>query len=479
MKINYHRLFNLRVTHNYYSDANGRFFHFEPLPETQLLLKSGKMLMKGLPNGFTILYRTNDSGSTPFIDLSGDQKFIFTIVCSNTTQLMGTTSLDESVSKEFKSSNILFFANDPTTASDNPGNPEMITHTIIDSSRTELFTFQFGIEGNPASVLMRVFDSDGNLVSIGEDTEGVPFPTSLPLSIANNNTFLQQVDLRNKPKGRYTISIFDDSGTTILLTEKIYVDDTIATKKILGLVELSYTSATNHLFGNTEEYLLKFERLNTIWKYFIINRTSNIDFTTDSVSINDQGVLNGVPYSINVFSRAYAGISLTADSVGTAGNNITLSYSGTSEHSALILSGKTLEGGTTASAAQGTITIINNTITGYSIQINGTSFTEGVDFNNGTTPADTATAIINVINANAGLNVSATMLNYDTLVQNTPALVFHSESSIPFYEIPKTNIQLRRTSDNQTIVKNLPNPSHIGVRKRITGVPESEIYVYI
>jgi hypothetical protein len=130
-------------------------------------------------------------------------------------------------------------------------------------------------------------------------------------------------------------------------------------------------------------------------------------------------------------------------------------------------------------SATGTITFINNDITGFTVNIGGVNFTEGTDFNRGTTPADTASNLIAAINGNGAVQVTASILEYDILVNNLKTLVFGSIQKIPFYESPKLKIGLKKISDNQTIIANLPNPSHSGIKKSFADRIESEVYVFI
>lgn len=479
MNINYNRLFNLCIGHDYFTDGYDRFVRLSLTTETETLLKNGKMLFKRLPHGITVLYKATDDEVTPFVAFEGDQHFEFAMYSDNPAGLMNITDLDESPGRPYKASNILYFKNDPARASANSNNPEIITHTLIDTLRAKLFTYSFALSGNPATALMRVTDAQGNPVSIGNEANGTPFPTTLTLSINSDNGFSQQVDLRNKQIGRYSITILNSAGTSTLLEEELYVDDSLPQHNILGIVDLVYTSASGHIYGDTEEYRLQFKRTETNWKYFVVNKRANIDFNTESLFITDAGSPNGTRYITNQFTRAYAGIKITADAAGTTGNSITLAYSGGGAYPALTLSGKTLAGGAAGVKAQGTITIINNTVSGYTVTINGVDFTEGTDFNNGGTPDDTAGNLISAINENGAVNITSAALGYDILISDLPALVFSSQQGIPFFKKPKRDIRLRKQSDGQTIIPNLPNPSHKGIQKQFAGNSESEVYIFI
>ena len=479
MNIIYIRILNLVVGHDYFKDGFDKFVTLSPTTETQALLRNGKMLFKKLPNGVTILYRALDDEITPFVELGKDQHFTFVLKAEDITGLLNITDLDESSSRQFGTGNIVYFTNNPASPSINRNNPEILSHEIIDTLRGPLFTYQFNITGNPATVKMVVSDATGNPVSVGKDANGDPLPETITLSINSNNLFDQQIDLRNYKKGRYLITILDAAEILTLKEEEIYVDEQLERDKILGIVDIVYDTASDNLYGETEEYKLQFGMSETYWKYYIVNKSQNIDLSSDSLLITDTGIANGSPYVINDFPRAYASIGLTAKTVGASGNSITLEYSGGGDFPSIALSGQTLSGGATGVEAQGSVTIVSNEGSGYTLSIGGIDFTEGTDFSKGITPAATATNLIASINGNGAVLVSAVNLGYDILINDLKTLVFSSAQEIPFFEKPKLKIELRQTSDNQTIVANLPNPSHGGIRKLFSNRLESDVYVFI
>jgi hypothetical protein len=478
ININYTRLFNLVVGHQYFKDGHDRFITLKPTIETESLLKNGKMLFKRLPHGVTVLYRASDDEVTPFVELEDNQHFVFTLSLSDVTSFLNITDLDESPSRRYQSHNVVLFTNDPANPSDNNNAPEVLNLEIIDSLRSQLFTYAFVLSGSPATAFLTVRDRSGNPVSIGYDTEGDPLPIPIEVALQSNGEYNQQIDLRDKSKGKYTITVANSDGSTVFKEEEIYADGHLEKKNIFGIVDLEYNDTTNHLYGDTEEYQILLNRLNTIWKYFIVNKNENIDFSSESLLITDTGSTNGTPYIINTFSRSYASILLTADATGTGGNSISLGYSGTGNPPAVVLSGKTLSGGATGVAATGVITIINNDLTGYTVSVDGTDFTEGTAFSNGATAADTAANLIAAINGSS-VSAGAADMPFDTLINNQQTLVFSSDDNIPFFELPKLNIELRQQSDSQTIIPHLSNPSPSGNKKAYDSKVETEIFVFI
>ena len=479
MNIFYKRILNLVVGHSYFKDGFDRFVKLYPTAATETLLRNGKMLFKRLPNGITILYRTTDDEETPLAELEKTQVFTFCIKAENQAGLLNITNLDESAEKTYGAGKIVYLTNNPASASTNQNNPEILTNQIIDSLKGPLFTYQFAINGNPGNVVMIVADEQGNPVSVGKDSEGVPFPLKINLTANSNNLFVQQVDLRSQKTGRYRISILNQDETITLKTEEIYVDGQLEKDNILGIVEIKYDSVTNHLYGEIEEYKLQFRFTETYWKYFFVNKSRNIDFATDSLVINDSGNVNGGPYQINNFQKVYASIKIAAKTAGQTGNNISMEYSGAAAFSVVLFSGKTLSGGAVGVNAEGIITLINNEIDGYSVKIGAVTFTEGADFEKGTTSDETALNLVDAINGDGTVAVSASLLKHDILVNNLQTLVFGSLQKIPFYEVPKLKIELRKKSDNQVIIANLPNPSHNGIKKLFADRFESEVYVFI
>ena len=378
MNIFFKRLFNLTICHDYFTDGLDRFVFPAPAAGTAALLKNGNMLFKKLPNGITVLYRTTDDENTPFVPLSGKVHFVFAIKPVNTAGMLSVTDMDEhgNGNKKYTSGNILYFSNNPANASSDPSNPEVITHKLLDAVRPKKFRYSFSIPGNPGPVLMQILDTSDTPVPFTFDTNGLPIPSPVTVT-AGKNGYSVPVDLTNLPPGKYSIKITGTTGNETLKKEDFYADNNLSEQNIIGIADIFYPQSSGNLYGETEEYKLQFKRNKSKWKYIIVNKSGNIDFDHESLSIKDTGILNGSPYETNTFERLNPG-----------------------------------------------------------------------------TP-------------------------FDLTVHNKPALVFISDKEIPFYEKPKTNIQLRIKSNNQEIVHDLPNPSHSGIRKFTGGVPVSEIYFFI
>ncbi|SHF18915.1 hypothetical protein SAMN05443144_10669 [Fodinibius roseus] len=376
ININYNRLFNLRLAHTYYKNERGGGLKLKPTRDTLRILRGGKMLFKTIPFGVTILYRAVEGEVTPLVTLPDDLTLTFSLEAENKAEFLNITDLDETPARTYSASDILYFTNDPApaSASTDPEHPEEISHQLLDGIKNSLFTYEFSLGSAPEEVLIRVRNAAGTPVSFGKKVDGDPLPTTLTLSKKDDGSYDRQIDLRNKPTGRYTVTIRNTADDTTLREERFYVHDKLASRDILGIVDITYDSGTELLYDDTEEYELRFSRKETIWKYFIVNKNKKVRFSTENLSINDLG------------SPDYSSINFTRE--------------GPEPHPA--------------------------------VQINGLE-----------------------------------------------TVIFKSDDPIPFYEIPKTSIQLEKDPGDIVLIDNLPNPSHRGVVKKQGGILESEIYVFI
>ena len=376
MNIIYTRLFNLSIRHNYYENGLAKGVSLWPTAETSKLMKGGRMLFKRTPKGVVVLYRTQEDEVISFVDLGKDVRLTFELSIANRNEFLNITDLDESPSRKYSSSNILYFKNDPASASIDPEAPEVLGYEIIDFIEGRLFTFSFGLGSSLAQVLLRVSNEDGTLVSVGNHTDGTPFADTLTLDRQSDDSYSQQIDLRDQAKGRYSITIRNTADTITLLEKEVYLDEDMVGRNLSGIVEIIYDTAEDRIYNDTEEYAMQFNRQASLWKYFVVNKSKTHDFSSDTFTIDDSS--SGTrPYVVNTF--ALSGSAPSAD---------------------------------------------------------------------------------------------VEVIGLDTLV-------FLSDDAIPFYEVPKTSIELNKNALASPVINHLPNPHHRGVLNEESGSLASEIYVFI
>lgn len=301
ISILYTRLFNLSVFHDYYEDGIARNFQLQPTSETAEFLRGGRMLFKSVSKGCTVLYRTLEDEITAFVNKGPDARLRFSISFNNLNELLNISDLDESLSKKFTSGNFIYLKNNPASASDNPNTPEDLNYELLDFLESRLFTHNFTVSpplSVPGDVLLTVTDEDGNPVSVGKEVNGDPFDTTLTVLINEAGTYSQQIDLRDKPKGKYTITLRNASSNALISDTDFYVDESLSGKKTLGLVDIEFNSATNLMYSSTWEYAFRLSRKSSIWKYYIVDKTQKIaDLDNFDLSIVDQRIEINSPYA--------------------------------------------------------------------------------------------------------------------------------------------------------------------------------------
>lgn len=283
MKITYTRLFNLRLRHAYFKDGKARGLHLMPLNRTTQLLRKGRMLMKELDGLVITSYRAEDDEVTPLINLGSDVELQYGLAVDNLVELVKLTDLD-TATKSYENGAFLMFENDPAAASIDPDNPEALTLTVLDGLRPELFTYQVQLTTPPTTLDLTVTDENGTAVSVGLDHDSTPLPTTVAIEANDNDVFSQQIDLRKKD-GIYAFTWRD--GATVVLEETFYLSNELSASAFPALIRLRYNDATDHIYGDTEEYVLNLQVKSTHWKYFVVDKHGKVDMQNNSIVLTD------------------------------------------------------------------------------------------------------------------------------------------------------------------------------------------------
>jgi hypothetical protein len=289
VSINYSRLFNLKMTHNYFEDNSATDLFLKPTQGTIQILSNARMLFKTIPNGMTVLYRAGDDEITPMVELSPPQRFTFTVAAESPARFQNITRLDVSPTERFSAGKILYFRNEPTAASTSAQSPETLTHSLLDGVRAPLFSYAFTIADPATDVLLRITGPNGNTLPAGNAPDGTPLTDPLPISRDDDGEFRQQIDLRQWPEGRHTFTIRSSDDSATLFEETFFISEELLSQQFVAIVDINYSDSPNHLYGDTEEYSLSFSRKETIWTYYIVNKNGHIVFDDHDLEINDPG----------------------------------------------------------------------------------------------------------------------------------------------------------------------------------------------
>lgn len=309
MNTKYNRLFNFSIEHEFFSDGINSDISLRPDPKTHRLLVNGQMLYKSLGNRHIALYKAASDPTLPFIDMGTEVSFRFYLTAERSDEFYNISNLDTNGgTTKYKAGNKLHFSNVPANFSTDQNNPETLEHVLIDRAFGKLFTYSYSLTTNHVKTTFRVRNSEGQFVSVGKDTDGNDLPTTLILTRDDLKVFHRQVDLREQPDGIYTVLINNvvgnNPGPDLLKEETLLLDDEAVSRGVLGVVDIVY-NATNDLYVGTKYYNLKFSRKETIWKYYIVNKSNSIDLSPPppNLSIIDSVSGSGLPYSNVGFTR--------------------------------------------------------------------------------------------------------------------------------------------------------------------------------
>lgn len=301
MNILYSHLFHLQLTHNYYREGLVRGINIFPSPETTQLMKNGRILLRNVPSGIVALYRTEDDEITPEIALQGDIRFSFFISLENALNFLNITNLDLSTENKFQAGKIPYFSNNPTTPS-NDDSPDSLSLTYLDGFVDKLFNYELQHEYD--SLLLKIFNPSGIQVSPGKDADGIAYPLDFILKKNEDSGVLRtQIDLRGKQSGKYRILVRNVDDNEDIEEINLWIGSQPKGKNVFGIIELIYPESLNVLYGNKEYFSLAFNRKNTIWQYYVVNKNGKIDFEATDLKIRDLGDQPDTPYRTYVFQK--------------------------------------------------------------------------------------------------------------------------------------------------------------------------------
>lgn len=302
MNILYSHLFQLQLAHDYFRDGLARGVEVFPSPETSELMKNGRILLRSIPSGILALYRTEDDETTPEIRLRGDIRFTFFISLNNSQNFLNITDLDLAPDNRLVFGKIPYYSNNPADPSDDIQAPETLDFNYMDGFVDKLFNYRLTHEDD--TLLLRIFNPNGTQVSHGKAPDGSEYPLDFMIE-KNEDTgeFDVQIDLRGKISGKYRIAIRNAGDTEDVEVKNLWVGPRPIGRNVFGIIELFYPASEDNLYGTKEYFRLSFQRKNTLWQYFVINKNRRIDLEAFDLNIRDLGDQPDTPYANYIFQR--------------------------------------------------------------------------------------------------------------------------------------------------------------------------------
>ncbi|MDL5045436.1 hypothetical protein QQ054_05200 [Oscillatoria amoena NRMC-F 0135] len=293
----YQTLIKLELLHNFYKSGVTDDFEFVLTADIQRLMRQQRLLYRNFGCGFTILYESTQP-NTPTIEIDSDLTFVFGLGIKNPGTFYGITDLDESAPSTVSYTNgcRMFYYTDGALAD--------LKYKVLHAMYPERFSFKFTEKTAFKTIQVTIKDQNGTTVNAQYDTAGSPITSPYTLNADNNGesgnilrTFTGFFDVSKTGSGYYTILLKREDATEKTL--QVYIHDELSRSNVSGVVQLSLAKPTPPLAAKNLRIDLK--RAESIWKYFIINR-SGLDFTATDLVLSDKSGDSGPIYNTYTFS---------------------------------------------------------------------------------------------------------------------------------------------------------------------------------
>lgn len=284
MDINYEKLFEVKFSHNFYSNSISKDFKVEPSSRCSRLLKNYRIIPRKIESGFIALIElANLSAKTPVVNLDNGAKFSFVISVNNPFFKNFTDlALDSApksiyhfsnLNKNIQNSELLVSAG---TSEEFVGSDDLI---ILKPEK-----FYYKQASLNSTVHIQLKDFENKII------------TDKVVTIVNNK-LSYFVDVTHYPQGRY--KLFIDGSLKL----DFYADDSLSGKNVFGIVDIYFSGSVPPAYllsdvnGNISEktYFIKFKKRKTIWKYLIVLKFKNT-IDPDDLSLS-------YPNSSNSFTK--------------------------------------------------------------------------------------------------------------------------------------------------------------------------------
>jgi hypothetical protein len=277
MKLNFHRLFNLNMTHAYSGNGVPGGMYLSPIGVTVKKLSSGRMLMKPLKRGITVLYETRPDGFTPRSEIGQPFDLMFGIYLNAPGLFFNVTDLTLPGGDSYSRGNLLWYS----AETDGSAGEHELSGAIVDSLKKERFRFSHTLEGDDADRVLRIEDESGNPVSAGTDAEGQPLPDNLLLTPDSSGLVSTDITLSGRGGRLFVLTLHRTTDDELLHREDFFADSALHAFPPLGIVRLRFTGYPKPADGSSEmplpvSFRLTFGARQTHWRYYVINRSGKV-----------------------------------------------------------------------------------------------------------------------------------------------------------------------------------------------------------
>ncbi|MCX2574547.1 hypothetical protein [Pedobacter sandarakinus] len=285
----YRKFFSLSVNHNYYEDNLCEDLSFMPTADSMRIMRNQHWLYKPISSGFDLICEV-DGDLNAIIEIA-KTPLTFGIKLKSAAKFLGITNLHKSPSKQFGSNKKIYFTN--------TGLDQRLEYTILDDVISNGIYLAFIEEGHE-KVSLKVSSAASSNHIVEYDSDGMPISGPYEIAKNNQNLFTRSLNFSKLPDGLYQISIKKSAGTGAdLQTYQVYKSADLSSASIFGVLDLRIPPADDVITEN--KFLMQFIRKETIWKYYIVNRTG-IDLEDFKLLLKDNSK-DGTPEGNSAYAK--------------------------------------------------------------------------------------------------------------------------------------------------------------------------------
>jgi hypothetical protein len=256
--IAYKKFLKIDVTHDFYLTGISQDLSIVPTIETQQVFRNQKMIYKGNKSGAFAYYRSVSTTDANPAETIPDTLYTFAASIADPGLFMNVSNLSDGAVK-YRAGNIVYLRNNTTTS--NTLNYELLNRILpleFNYNLSHVFVTGDVVE-------LKVLNAAGTEVYLSD-----------PLVKDDAGRYQEEVKLKKYGPGKYTIQeiVTNGSGTTIVATEKIYVDSNLATQPLFAIIAIEWKASLGFTFLNfvsQNPFATDFKRRIAKWKYYIVN----------------------------------------------------------------------------------------------------------------------------------------------------------------------------------------------------------------
>lgn len=276
MKLNFSRLFNLTLEHAYYENGVPRGLHLKPTQSAAKKLRSGRMLLKPLNKGITLLYETRSDGYTPKVGTDTPFDLYFALYHNDSGFFYNVTDFNLPDGESLSRGSLLLFAGEAGDGSA----PQQLSAELLDGLRAERFTFAYTLDGDDTNRIFTLLDESGDPVSAGTNPQGEPLPEELLLSPDSGGRISTTINLAGRGGRVYTATVRREGETELIHSETFFADAALAARPPVALIRLRFAEfpepEEKGQMPQAFEFALNFAARTTYWRYYVINRSGKV-----------------------------------------------------------------------------------------------------------------------------------------------------------------------------------------------------------